>query len=454
MQCRQGQHLDDVTLFRLRERVLAAAEAGTLDWKALGETLGIHRNTVARHGRAALEEAGIACPVVRGNKPRHGPAYHAAAAERLDPPLDPVAAAQRRLAQQREIREEREALYAVAGEKSLREELTRLVREVATPWDPPPRHVPPKAAKGAWDATALLQLSDWHAYEEVKRERTQGMNEYGAATFARRAHRVVNETLVFKRKLEAGGGFRIRDAVVSCNGDFVSGTIHEVERHTEAPHIVAAVYGCARTLALGLRDLAADFDRLTVVCTAGNHARLPDHKRVPSKDPTRGWDTLIYLFAREALAGCDNVQFLIPDSYVASFAIGSKRFLQFHGHGIKSWNQIPHYGIGRWTRNNQAMQCRSSTPIDYYLLSHFHTASAIPGGAKTYINGSLIGGTEHSINELGACEPPSQNLLLVADPVGVITCSEMYGEVEGLPHAGSYPVYPWRDWAGEARQGA
>ena len=35
-----------------------------------------------------------------------------------------------------------------------------------------------------------------------------------------------------------------------------------------------------------------------MVGTVGNHGRLPDDKKVPSKDPTRSWDYLAYLFAR------------------------------------------------------------------------------------------------------------------------------------------------------------
>lgn len=35
--------------------------------------------------------------------------------------------------------------------------------------------------------------------------------------------------------------------------------------------------------------------------------------------PTRNWDTLIYLFAREHLRDVERVKFYIPDSYAIGF---------------------------------------------------------------------------------------------------------------------------------------
>lgn len=360
------------------------------------------------------------------------------------PVADPIEAAQQRLAQQRLLQHERDLVFDLAGERSLREELRRLAVETARKLPPPPPYRPGRAAAGASRETALLVLSDWHAYEVVKKERVQGFNEYNAAVFARRARRVIDVALSIRERMEAGGGWKVDDCVVCCNGDFVSGTIHDVERHSDAPNVVAAAYGCAVVLALALRDVAAKFARVEVFCTSGNHGRLPDQKKMSAKDPTRNWDTLIYLIAESMLADCPNVKFFIPDSYVLSFEVGSKRFVQYHGHGIKSWNQIPHYGIGRWTRGVQALRSKTLEPVDYFLISHFHSESSMPtSGARTFINGSLIGGTEFSVNELGVCDAPVQKLLFVSDPIGVNSEWAIYGEVAGEAYPHSYPVAPW-----------
>jgi hypothetical protein len=363
--------------------------------------------------------------------------------EPKQPPPDPVETTRLALERSRALKTEKSLLFDVAGEHSLRRELAKLARETAKAMPPPPRFKS-RAAPRAVTETGLLLFSDWHAYEVVKKHRVQDLNEYNAEVFARRVKRVVDQVIDRKRRMEAGGVWSIPELVVSCNGDFVSGTIHDAERHMDAPNITMAVYGCGMTLAAAIRDLSAYFAKVTVICTSGNHGRLPDARKVQSKDPTRNWDTLIYLLAETHLASCPNVRFVIPDSYVVSFNIGSKRFVQYHGHGIKSWNQIPHYGIGRWTRNNQAMRSQTGEPVDYYLISHFHADSSIPSPrGKTYINGSLIGGNEYSVDDLGGCEPPSQRFFLVSDPVGVTEEVPMYGELPGEAPGNSYPVYPW-----------
>ncbi len=778
---------------------------------AVARKFGLHERTV-RKKLAKHRNKGRKSPVV------------------LKPRRDDVEEARVRLERARILAQENKLLHDVAGEKSLRQALTQLMRDTAKVIPAPPSYVAPKSPSAVTE-TVLLHLSDWHAYEEVKKHRVQGLNEYNAEVFARRVPRIVDQVIARKKRMEGGRVWRLPELVVACNGDFVSGTIHDAERHLDAPNICLAAYGCGMTLSLAARDLAAHFEQVTFVCTSGNHGRLGDQRKPNPKDPTRNWDTLIYLFAEAALRDCKNVRFIIPDSYVASYNIGSKRFVQYHGHSIKcfpvetqvqadwaswksigdfvvgdpvingrgvsslvtgvhrypydgklvnvkvanlpgpafsctpthkirvlksqwlegdanvpepewlparllgigdfvaiprpkltcdlhavptacregetpdhfndkpiaeylpadaefgeilglyagdgsvsaqhqvevclgleerewveqyrdqierllgerptvlpmhdrnahrvmlyhkrfgrvlkrlvcglsrqrylhpdvfrmpketlrgvlrgwlkadghgyhrdgkytylfgdsvsyqlawqmfwiaaalgyrpglrrtytrksvygfwayrltfygneaaelgletrvkmrdqrppnlpsqrisyltddfyylpiteieqvpykgevvdlsveddssfivggcsvhnSWNNIPHYGIGRWTRNNQAMRSLSNAPVDYYLIAHFHSDSAIPSPrGKTFINGSLISGTEYSIEELGACEPPMQQMLIVSDPIGVTDVVPIYGEIAGEPPGRSYPVYPWEREHGSA----
>ena len=202
------------------------------------------------------------------------------------------------------------------------------------------------------------------------------------------------------------------------------------------------------TLAAAIRDLSAHYERVTVVCTSGNHGRLPDAKRMQQKDPTRNWDTLVYLFAESNLFNLDNVRFLIPDSYVASFSIGSKRFVQYHGHGIKSWNSIPHYGIGRWTPLHALMRLSHESAGQLLpAVSHFHSGigNAFRGRQDFH---KWVSHRRHGIlrQRNRACDAPSQKMMFVSDPVGVNSEWSLYGEVEGEERKGSslsYPVYPW-----------
>lgn len=356
-------------------------------------------------------------------------------------PVDPVQDAEARRARTRELAREREQLEAVAGERSFRTYLDSLIRSAAPKIDPPPKYREPKAKVGAVEESLLLLLSDWHAYEVVKPERVLGLNEYSADVLGRRAWRIIHGVRSIAGKLRAGG-WRLPRLVVACNGDFISGTIHEVERHSDAPNVIQAAIGCGLLLAQCLRDLAAGFETVDVFGTSGNHGRLPDHRRVNPKDPSRSWDYLIYSVARQALADVPHVRFTLPDSYSVVYEVEGWRFYQGHGHDIKSWQSIPFYGISRAATGLNALRVAAGCPIHYFLFSHFHNAGSICApGSEYFVNGSLIGGTEFSVHGLGRADRPSQWLFGVHRDHGVSHRWPI--QAEGPGPAGSYDVRPW-----------
>lgn len=360
-------------------------------------------------------------------------------------PADALRTAEERRARSRDLAVEREQLQAVAGERSFRAFVEALVRDAVPKVDPPPRFREPKRTGESVEEALLLLLSDWHAYEVVKPERVYHLNEFNADVLGRRVWRVVHGARSIVEKMRVGG-WRFPRLVVACNGDFISGTIHDVEKHSDAPNVIQAAIGCGYLLAQALRELAALFPLVEVFGTSGNHGRLPDHRRVSQKDPSRNWDYLIYAVARQALADVPQVKFYLPDSYSAVYELQGWRFAQNHGHDIKSWQSIPFYGISRAVTGLQSLLTAHGTPINYFLYSHFHNPGSIaaPGG-EYFVNGSLIGGTEFSVNGLGRADRPCQWLLGVHKDHGVTHRWPVYadGPTVGGAKQGSYDVRPW-----------
>lgn len=337
-------------------------------------------------------------------------------------PVDPVVAEQQRQQRIATLREEREAILAIAGERSLRTKLEQLVKETAKRFDPPPAYTPmsPKVTNKRSRETMVQMWSDWHAGENVSAEGTRGFNEYSDRIFQERVGRVVESHLSIKSRLEAGGGYLFERCVIAANGDFVSGTIHELEKHSDHENIVWAVYETGMVMAEAIRQLSAAYPSVEVFCTAGNHGRLPDARRIQQKEPTRSWDTLVYLFARENLRDCGNVAFFIPNSYSVAYDIYGWRWLQTHGHDVKSWNSIPWYGLNRLVGNLNALEAGRGTPIHYWAFGHFHNASSLPhASGESFVNGSLIGANEFALNALGKADRPTQWLLQVHAEHGV-----------------------------------
>lgn len=358
------------------------------------------------------------------DKARH---YYRAAQSKAAPkalaevkPVDLVAQAQERREAMANVRIERELLEAVAGEKSFRTLLESLAVRTIQHLPRIPAYKPPKGQKGATIETVFQELSDFHGGESVTLERTRGFNEFSTSILAQRLKKVVDSHISIKQRMERGGGWKFKKLVIGLNGDLVSGTIHEIERHSDAKNVVMAVYAVAMILAQAIRDLAAQYPSVEIYCTSGNHGRLPDARRVQQKDPTRSWDTMIALLAKEHLREFEYIQFHIPDSYSVAYDIEGWTFLQTHGHDVKSWNSIPWYGINRLTGNINALEASRRQTIHYWVFAHFHSKSSLEhASGESFINGSMIGGTEFSINALGKSDKPCQWMLMVHKEHGV-----------------------------------
>jgi hypothetical protein len=349
---------------------------------------------------------------------------------RVELDRDPVAEAQARREHVKALREEREELEAVAGERSIRATLETIASAVAKQFDPPPPYRPPARKNRKPSVETMVQhFSDWHGGEVVKAESVRDFNHFDKNVLRTRATTVAEAHLTIKEMMEAGGGWRFEKLVLALNGDFVSGTIHELEKHGDHENVVWAVYETSMVLAESIRQLAAAYPEVEIFCTSGNHGRLPDARRVQQKEPTRSWDTVVYLFAREHLRLMRHVKWWIPNSYTAAFEVYGWRFLQTHGHDVKSWNSIPFYGLNRLVTNINALESGRGTPIHYWLFGHFHTSSSLPHATgEMHVNGSLIGGTEFSVNALGKADRPQQFMCGVHPEKGLTGKWSLYAE--------------------------
>jgi transposase-like protein len=343
-----------------------------------------------------------------------------------------------RRARTRELAREREELNAVAGEKSVRAFLDALVRDAATPFRPVAP--PAKAPKGSAKATRfpLLHLSDWHFEEIVKPDAVMGLNEYNAGVACRRVYRVVHAFLDWARTQRAGGN-AMPEVVVALNGDMLSGVLHALEKHSSAPNVVRATLACGRLVGLALRDLAANFPRVRVYGTVGNHGRMPDDKKVPTKDPTRSFDYIAYAFARELLRGTKHVVFELPDSYGAVYEVAGHTVYQGHGNFVKQQMGIVGYGMRRFVANLAANMGAAGHSLRYAFFGHFHQASSAEfAGVTAFIGPSLIGTQEYGFLSGGSVNRPAQQCFVFDKELGHCATENFYGE--GSNYDGTYDV--------------
>lgn len=371
------------------------------------------------------------------------------AAERLTDPTtlftpsptpDPIKEREERLARARELALEREQLNAVAGERSFRTFLGDLFREVAEPFEPVDLPATPKTRSTAKQHTRypLLHLSDWHFEEVVKPESVMGMNEYNVEVACRRLYRVIHAFLDWKQTQNAGG-IAMTELLVALNGDLLTGTLHGLERHSSAPNVVRATLACGRLIALVLRDLAPHFPLIRVYGTVGNHGRLPDDKKVPTKDPTRSFDYLAYAIAQELLRETSHIQFNLPEAYGTAYQVGGHWVCQGHGNFINNPLGVVGYGVRRHVSNLAANMGAAGKPLKYAVFGHFHQASSAEfAGVTAFIGPSLIGTQEYGFLKGGSVNRPAQQCYVFDKDLGHTETINLFGD--GPHYDGAYPV--------------
>ncbi len=351
------------------------------------------------------------------------------------PTVDPVEAER----QKAEAEAKRKEHLQAVKELAFRGFMERIVRDNVPPMPAVKCRPTSTRRQRSLERFPLLTLNDLHFEEQVKPAGVMGLNEYDIAIACRRLYRIIHAAIAWKRDMEAAGRITLPTLTVALLGDFLTGTLHGLERHSDAPNIVRAALACGDVLALALRDLAAEFKSIQVVGVVGNHGRLPDDRKVPTKDPTRSWDFLAYQVAKRRLDGQRNISWFLPESYGVLFDVGGHCCYASHGNFIPNNLGIVGYGVRRFASALASNLNAAGKRLRYCFFGHFHQSNAAEfAGVKAFICPSLIGTQEYSFLGNGAVNEPAQQLHVMDRSLGLVSQETLYGEGSG--YEGTYSV--------------
>jgi predicted transcriptional regulator len=343
--------------------------------------------------------------------------------------------------QAEEARQKKEVVEAVR-EVRFRNFLTELLTEIVEPIKPRPIQKP-IASKHASERGILLHFSDWHYAEIVESESVFHLNQHNAAISAQRVFRVTQAFLHCVEELRFSGRYKLPKLTVLLNGDFVPGTIHNAEKHTDAANVVRSVVQCGGLIAMALSDLATQFEQVEVIGLTGNHGRLPDAKKPPTKDHTRSWDWMAYKFAEAHLSNQPNIKFVLPDSYGHFFDVGKAHCFAGHGHFVKQQLSIPALGVHRFAAGLGSTVSRTKDKrLDYVFFGHFHRGATVDsGGVRVFINDSLVGTQEYGLYHGGSVVQSAQWYHVFDNDLGIVQNCPLYGVGKG--YEGAYEIPSW-----------
>ena len=263
------------------------------------------------------------------------------------------------------------------------------------------------------DETAILLLGDVQIGLAVTGGRTMGLEEYSLEIIKKRADKLLASIEAILQRLRRG--YRLNTVLVCLLGDIVEGEgIYPGQlRELDLDLVGQVVEGCG-VLSGVLYELSRLFESVKVVCIPGNHGRIKgrDHAQ------TSNMDVLSYHFMRVSLQRCENVQFFISKGRLCGFQVyGRWNFLMTHGEQIRRYLQLPYYGLDRFAA--KAVQI-GQIPWHYIICGHHHTYAEISASAsgRIIVNGSWVGATPFTVEELGLAAPPTQVFMGLHPEVG------------------------------------
>lgn len=265
----------------------------------------------------------------------------------------------------------------------------------------------------------ILLLSDLHIGERVSKEEMGGLGEYDLQIFKERIQRLTRSVTRILSILKKT--YKLPELRIYGLGDFVNGLIHEELVETADGDIIDWLYESGgAVVAQCLLELSSMFRVTKFIGVVGNHGEIRNGKKKVYKRKYINWDYILYRNMQFMCTKDKHLEFTIPKSFFHIDKVFKYNFLLLHGDNIKSWMQIPWYGIQRTVNSFMQLMSKKELFIHYVTLGHFHnsgTLQTITG--ELLLNGSLIGGGEFSLGALTKISDPCQLMFGVHPRKGI-----------------------------------
>ncbi len=270
----------------------------------------------------------------------------------------------------------------------------------------------------------FVTFSDFHWGEIVHEEEVFGLNEYSIMIAKERIDELFDQ--LTDRLVE----MNLDTLYIAILGDMVDGIIQPDSLRNSDAHIVEAVVQLADYLALKIVEIAHIVDKIHINTICGNHGRILPGKPNSKSFTGFNFDQFVYHFLERKLKG-EVASYKINDSIFDVWDVnGTNIFLthgQIFGGGGSGYVPIPNGISKNMSKLNSLLQKQGCMP-DIAVCGHFHLSATTISldMVPVYINGSLVGGNEYSINKLCRASRPSQNFFVLEDGQGIIYQSTLY----------------------------
>jgi hypothetical protein len=295
------------------------------------------------------------------------------------------------------------------------------LKDALSPLDVSPmEYTSPKKKQKTEPISAVLVCSDWHIGSDIDPDEIEQVNSFNHVIAQKRV-RFLTETFLrvvdTKRK-----AFDIDELVVICNGDMISGDIHdELTNTNEWPAPMQSVKAAVMFSDM-VANLSRHFKKVRVeFVVADNHSRLTVRNQF-KEGGKNSYNYIVGWVSQDRLSQYKNVEFNLHPVLKAMVTVQNRNYLIHHGHTIKGWSGFPWYGADRSAAVESKARKFTDRQFHRIIMGHFHT----PLNTQEYIiNGSLTGTTEFD-HGCGRFSHPGQVSFFVHPKYGEIDWNALY----------------------------
>ena len=229
--------------------------------------------------------------------------------------------------------------------------------------------------------SAILTMTDLHGGKRTE--------HFNPTILERQLDRLATRLVADRKPIE--------ELVVCMLGDVNDGTgIYPTQIHHQAitnPNQQAA--WLSDVLARFFTRLHAAYKNIRIEAVPGNHGRAGKFAHEAAN-----WDIVCYNYLGFKLKEQGiPVRQNTGDPFIRKVGVRGHRYLMYHGHGVRMYQQIPWYGITqrilRWNNSSLA-------PFDAALFGHFHTAGMFPiNRIRAVLSGTAVKKDQWALQELG-----------------------------------------------------
>lgn len=296
--------------------------------------------------------------------------------------------------------------------------------------------------------SAVLMLSDCHVGAVVRPEQTLGFGGYNFPTFLRRLKRLEDSVVSI---LSDHTTTHIDELVIPIIGDILDGSLTHGSEAAQINTVFSQFYGASHALSQFVRNLSGYVPKVRIFTCVGNHPRMPNQHKTPTKNRFSNLDHFCYAHMQALLRDIPSIEFTLNSQPMAEFSVQNHTFLAAHGDVLKGGDRalgIPSHAIGRAVSATAQQRAKTGRPtINYFLYGHFHRAMELPHSAgRVLVNGGFPGQDEYGMAENFSAVPPVQKFFLMHKTFGISASYDLnlsFAKSDGpLPYSvpGEFPL--------------